>query len=77
MNLNGLNIYPVLGKKTRCCVCNANHVPCYHRDFDFGNYYICQECSGFVILAEAFLLELGFSQPPAGGMPAATERKQK
>ena len=70
MNLDGLSIYSVPEKKARCYVCDEKRT-CCHRDRDYGFYFVCMECSWFVIIAECLLLDLGFVRP--GAAPSTAE----
>ena len=61
------------GYPRRCAICAQTRL-CFHQDADFDNAGVCQECSGFVIIAECVLLDHGFLQPAA---PANESGKQE
>jgi hypothetical protein len=50
------------GYPRRCAICEKIRF-CFHQDADFDHAGVCQECSGFVIIAECRLLDAGFLQP--------------
>jgi hypothetical protein len=72
VNIDVLSIQPCLSRHERCYICEKD-ITCCHIDRDFGFAYVCMECSGFVVIAECLLIQLGFSQPSAPLKKAGTQ----
>jgi hypothetical protein len=62
LNMDRLRIQAVPARRAICAICNKDR-HCFYVDLDFRGRGICQEDSGFVIIAETALNKAGLSIP--------------